>query len=200
MAFVLGVTGGIGSGKTAATDRFATHGIKVVDADEIARKVVDKHSPALNAIVEHFGPSILQRNGELNRTQLREIIFSQAKEKEWLENLLHPLIRKTIKKELQQSPNSAKYAILSAPLLLEGELHSLTDRVLIIDCEETTQLTRASQRDNTKEEAIKKIMQQQLSRSERIAKADDIINNDGSLNELHQAVDNYHLQLLKDIT
>lgn len=195
--FVLGVTGGIGSGKTAATNRFASHGITVVDADLIARQAVAAGSPALEAIVTHFGRSILLINGELDRKALRKIVFSNIQEKEWLENHLHPIIREKTLEEIKKS-NSA-YTILSAPLLLEKNLEFLTDRILVIDCSEAIQIDRTCRRDNSSIEAIQKIMQQQLSRRERKARADDIIVNETTLEDLNKAVDNYHFNLMKKI-
>lgn len=201
MAFILGVTGGIGSGKTAATNRFATHGIETIDADIIAREVVMAGSPALAQISSHFGPSILLDNGELNRAKLRECIFNHPEEKEWLENLLHPTIRREIKNRLQhtQINTKAPYTILSAPLLIDTGLQALTDKVLVIDCSEEIQLNRASKRDDNTQDMIKKVMDKQLSRQERLSKADDVINNDGTLDELYRAVDHHHQQLMNTL-
>ncbi len=198
MKFILGVTGGIGSGKTAATDQFASHGIQVIDADTIARQVVDIGSPALSTISDHFGKDILLKNGALNRSLLRKIIFDDKQEQQWLENLLHPPIRKEITTALNKTTSA--YAILSAPLLLENNLHSITDKVLVIDCDEELQIERASKRDKNSSNIIKKIMQQQMSRSDRIAKADDIIINNSTLSNLQKMVDDYHFKLLKTIT
>ena len=195
MPFVLGVTGGIGSGKTAATNRFASHGIEVVDADIIAREVVQPKSPALQAIVTHFGSELLHSDGSLHREALRQHIFDKPTEKQWLENLLHPIIRQEILLQAQQA--QSPYVIVAAPLLLETGLAKHVDRVLVIDCNEALQLSRTTERDNSSEGDIKKIMQQQLSRSERLAQADDIIENNGSLDQLHQAIDRYHEQLMQ---
>lgn len=195
--FVLGVTGGIGSGKTVATDRFASHGINVVDADVIAHQIVEFGSPALQEITNHFGQSILLADGSLDRKALREIIFSDTKEREWLEACLHPLIRAKTTQTLKASPS--EYAILSAPLLLEKNLEFMTDKVLVIDSPEAMQIDRSCRRDNSSIESIQKIMQQQLSRRERISRADDIIVNDGSLEDLLFAVDQYHAKLLNEI-
>ncbi len=197
MTFTLGVTGGIGSGKTAATDQFASHGVQVIDADVIAHQAVDIGSPALLKISDHFGKNILLSTGALNRPLLREIIFKNTQEKQWLENLLHPLIRKEITAALNKTTST--YTILSAPLLLENNLQSITDRVLVIDCDEELQIERASKRDNNSSDIIKSIMKQQLSRNDRIKKADDIITNNGTLPDLQKAVDNYHFKLLETI-
>ncbi len=202
MPFILGVTGGIGSGKSAATDHFFSLGIHVVDADVIAHQLVARGSPLLLTIKEHFGDDILLdsdalnvdlKNAELNRVKLREIVFNNPQEKKWLENLLHPLIRKKIRAELAAA--NSHYAILSAPLLFENNLQLEVDRVLVIDCDESLQHERASLRDNSDREMIKKIMQQQLDRNTRLARADDVIENMGSLADLKQSVEHYHHQL-----
>lgn len=195
--FVLGVTGGIGSGKTAATKRFCFHGITVVDADEMAHKVVKKGSPCLGSITEHFGRDILLTNGELDRKALREIIFTNDKERDWLENLLHPVIRKQTLDAIQKS--TSIYTVLSAPLLLEKNLEFLTNRVLVIDCPEAVQIDRTCRRDNSSIESVQKVMQQQLSRRERTSRADDVIINDRTLEELNNAIDDYHFRLLKEL-
>jgi dephospho-CoA kinase len=197
MTYILGVTGGIGSGKTAATDQFATHGIEVVDADVIAHNVVQKGSDALNAITSHFGPKIILESGELNRKALREKVFDEPEEREWLENLLHPIIRNRIRQALQLA--ESPYVILSAPLLLENGLEKLCEKILVIDCSEENQIARTVSRDGNNEDTIKKIMQQQLSRKERLRLADDVIDNNGSLEELHKAVDHFHNQLMKTL-
>jgi dephospho-CoA kinase len=198
MPFILGVTGGIGSGKSAATDHFFSLGIHIVDADVIAHQLVARGSPLLLTIKEHFGDDILLgsdelNNAELNRVKLREIVFNNPQEKKWLENLLHPLIRKKIRAELAAA--NSHYAILSAPLLFENNLQLEVDRVLVIDCDESLQHERASLRDNSDREMIKKIMQQQLDRNTRLARADDVIENMGSLADLKQSVEHYHHQL-----
>jgi dephospho-CoA kinase len=198
MPFILGVTGGIGSGKSAATDHFFSLGIHIVDADVIAHQLVSRGSPLLLTIKEHFGDDILLgsdelNNAELNRVKLREIVFNNPQEKKWLENLLHPLIRKKLRAELAAA--NSPYAILSAPLLFENNLQLEVDRVLVIDCDESLQHERASLRDNSDREMIKKIMHQQLDRNTRLARADDVIENMGSLADLKQSVEHYHHQL-----
>ena len=208
MPFILGVTGGIGSGKSVATDHFFSLGIHVVDADVISHQLVARGSPLLLTIKEHFGDDILLgsdelinadsnnvnlNNAELNRVKLREIVFNNPQEKKWLENLLHPLIRKKSRAELAAA--NSHYAILSAPLLFENNLQLEVDRVLVIDCDESLQHERVSLRDNSDREMIKKIMQQQLDRNTRLARADDVIENMGSLADLKQSVEHYHHQL-----
>lgn len=197
MPYIIGLTGGIGSGKSLATHYFSELGIEVVDADIIAREVVQLGSPALRHIAEHFGSGILLPSGELNRAELRERIFSNADEKQWLENLLHPLIRTTIQVRLAniQSP----YGILSSPLLFETQQNHLVDSTLVIDCSEDEQRARATQRDQVSLEQVNHIMASQLSRKDRCNNADSIINNSGSMDELQLAVNQYHNQLMKTL-
>lgn len=187
---VIGITGGIGSGKTAATNAFAAQGINIVDADLVSRDVVQPGQPALTAIAEHFGSDILLPDGHLDRKALREIIFREPAAKRWLEALLHPLIRQEIISRLQQS-NSA-YTLLSSPLLLETDQQTLCRRVLVIDAPEALQLSRTLARDNSSADTIKAIMASQFSRQQRLDKADDVIVNDGDLAALHQAVQTLH--------
>lgn len=195
---IVGLTGGIGSGKTEVSRRFEQLGVTVVDADVVAREIVNTGSSSLSAISEHFGQDILNANGTLNRVQLRLRIFENPDEKRWLENLLHPIIRKEIVAQLAES--KTPYTILSSPLLLETKQDELVSRVLVIDATEEMQLKRASVRDINNQEQIQKIMATQMGRVERCAQADDIIENHGDLNELDIAVKKLHafyLQLAK---
>ena len=188
-------TGGIASGKTAATQYFSRLGIITVDADVIARNIVGKNTEALETLHDHYGEAIIQPNGELDRRRLRDIIFNNPEEKKWLEFYLHPLIRKDIHQQLVMA--KSPYVILSAPLLLETDLHTLSHRILVIDCDETQQISRGSQRDNTNGDNIVNIIRQQIKREERLARADDVISNNGTLEALHKSITNYHDQLLK---
>jgi dephospho-CoA kinase len=188
--FIVGLTGGIGSGKSAVSQRFCEHGITVVDADVVARAVVHPGSEALVAICKHFGKHIINASGHLNRGQLREIIFKQPNEKTWLEQLLHPVINAEIRHQLNNSAST--YTILSSPLLLETRQFELVDRVLIVDTSEQLQIERASQRDKNNEAQIKAIMQTQLSRQERCSRANDIIQNHGDISELDTQVEKLH--------
>lgn len=192
--FKLGLTGGIGSGKSEVSRRFEDRGIQVVDADLVARQVVEPGTPALLAIEQHFGPEILDQNGTLLRARLREIIFSDSKERIWLETLLHPLIRTEIIRQLDKA--TSVYAILSSPLLFETKQNALVSRTLVVDASEELQLERASQRDNNRLEQIKAIMKTQLSRQERCALADDVIHNHGDKTELDHQVETLHQQYL----
>jgi dephospho-CoA kinase len=188
--FKIGLTGGIGSGKSAATKVFESLGITVVDADIVAREVVELGSPALAQIATYFGASILTDSGELNRRALREIIFATPEAKDWLEALLHPLIRESITQQLDKS--SSPYSILSSPLLFETNQHKLVNRCLLIDAPVELQVARASSRDYTDEAQIRSIIAQQMSRQCKTEKADDIILNDKDIKTLEHNVQRQH--------
>ena len=194
MPLIIGLTGGIGSGKSEASRRFAERGVAVVDADVVAREVVEPGAPALIQIAAHFGSNILDADGHLNRSKLRAIIFSNPAEKEWLESLLHPIINTEIRYQLAKA--TSPYSILASPLLLETQQFQLVDRVLVIDTSEQLQLERATHRDKNNEAQIKAIMQTQLSRQERCARATDVINNHGSIDELDAQVEKLHQRYL----
>jgi dephospho-coA kinase len=198
MTYVVGLTGGIGSGKSTIAELFAELGVPIVDADLVARQVVEKGSPLLAEIAAHFGPEILLEDGTLNRAALREKIFANEMQKHWLNQLLHPAIRHEMLRQLaaQQAP----YCIFMVPLLIENNLTALCQRILVIDVLEHTQVERAGQRDNNQVEQIKRIMQSQVSRQERLKYADDVINNNedliAGLPQLKQKVlDLHHLYL-----
>jgi len=175
---VIGLTGGIGSGKTTIANIFADLDIDIIDADIAARKVVEPQSKALEQISLHFGLQFIQADGSLNRPLLRTQIFSNEKDKLWLNNLLHPLIRQTMLDEIQQS--QSPYCLLVAPLLIENNLQSLVDRILVIDINEEEQIKRAIIRDPSSQEEIIKIIASQVPRQERLKFADDIIDNSKS--------------------
>lgn len=194
MTFIVGLTGGIGSGKTAVSDRFAALGIKIVDADICARVVVEPNKPALAQIAEHFGQNILNADGTLNRALLREKIFVDANERRWLESLLHPLIFEEMWSQLQTA--ESPYAILVSPLLIEAGQSAICQRILVVDAPETAQLARTMQRDSNSAEQVKAIMATQATREQRVAGADDVIINDEDLPALHRKVDALHQQYL----
>src|SRR5690606_25813247 len=191
---VIGLTGGIGSGKSEVTRRFAARGGFIVDADEVAREVVLPGQPALAAIAEHFGTEVISASGALERGRLRDIIFNDPAAKEWLESLLHPLINQVIRFRLSQFQNH--YAILASPLLLETQQYTLVDRILVIDTTEALQLARATKRDANSAEQIRKIIATQISRADRLARADDVIHNVGSLDELDAQIETLHRRYL----
>ncbi|WP_415897619.1 dephospho-CoA kinase [Neptuniibacter sp. QD72_48] len=193
--YIVGITGGIGSGKNAVTDRLQDLGITIVDADIVAREVVAKGEPALDKIAEHFGSHIVTESGELNRKDLREIIFRDKTAKTWLEQLLHPIIRQSIKQQLHDATSS--YAVLSSPLLLETDQHELVETVIVVDASEELQLARTVKRDSASKEQIKAIMAAQLPRQERLKKADIIIDNNADLESLENQVIKLHTKLSK---
>lgn len=192
---IVGITGGIGSGKTAVTDRFAQRGIVVVDADLAARKVVEPGSPALAAIAKHFGRNILTPGGELDRAALRKIVFAEPAERQWLEGLTHPLIGQEIEDQLENA--GSPYAILASPLLLEGQQKLLVDLVVVVDVPEELQLERTMARDSNDAEQVKRIMAAQLSRQERLARADIVIDNSRGLEDLDVVVEELHREFLE---
>jgi len=192
--FVLGLTGGIGSGKSAVAACFKEYGIKVVDADIAARKVVELGMPALQAIAKHFGEQVLQADGTLDRAALRSIVFDDEQQRHWLEQLLHPAIGAWIATELASATSA--YAILESPLLLETEQRKATQRALVVDVSQELQIARATARDNNTREQIEAIIAAQLPREERLARADDVIDNSGPLAALQSAVAVLHQQYL----
>lgn len=194
MTLVVGITGGISSGKSAVTQRLAQHGITVVDADVVARIVVEAGRPALTAIAEHFGANILQDDGTLDRAALRSRVFSDESERRWLEQLTHPLIGQEIVDQLGAS--RSPYTVLSSPLLLDTSQKALVDCVVVVDAPEALQLQRTIQRDSNDEAQVKRIMAAQLARDERLALADIVIDNSGTLDDLNQQVDELHKEFL----
>jgi len=188
--FTLGITGGIGSGKSTVADMFSTLGIYCVDADTVAREVVQPESPCLEEIAKHFGTKILNTNGTLNRALLREIIFNVPDEKQWLEHLTHPEINRLLRLRLEQA--SSPYRILVTPLLFEKQQQPMVDRILVVDIPETVQLARSSHRDKVAPASIKAIMKAQVSREVRIRSADDIVDNSQGLKHTEQQVLKLH--------
>lgn len=188
--YIVGLTGGIGSGKTTVANMFHDLGVQSVDADLVAREVVMPGEPALNAIVEHFGQDILQSDGQLDRVELRTRIFADNAEKHWLNQLLHPLIRQRLLQKLQQC--TSNYALLIAPLLLENKLQTYTDRVLVVDVPEELQLSRTMQRDQVPAEQVQNILNSQIARSERLHLADDVLLNTVPVSQLQPQIQQLH--------
>jgi dephospho-CoA kinase len=187
---VIGLTGGIASGKTTVSDQFARLGIDIIDADVIAREVVAKGSPGLKTIVDEFGEEILTPTLELDRQKLRRIVFTDNTKKEWLNALLHPLIRTQM--ALQTNNAKSPYCILSVPLLVENKLNKMVDRTLVVDIDAATQLKRAMTRDSSEQIIIENIIASQATRSERLAVADDIISNTRDRDWLNAQVTDLH--------
>ena len=194
--YIVGLTGGIGSGKTTISDIFAQLNIDIIDADIVARQVVEPNTPALKAIKAHFGADFITDEQQLDRRKLRQRVFSHPEDKAWLNNLLHPLIREEMLRQLKQA--QSRYCILVAPLLLENGLEKMVDRVLVIDVDQQTQIKRVQHRDNNTEAEVKGIIANQISREKRLAAADDVINNQHLNNtEIKNIVNKLHQQYLK---
>lgn len=191
---IIGITGGIGSGKSAVTDRFEKLGITVVDADIAARVVVEPGRPALQSIAERHGSQILLADGTLDRTALREIVFANDGERQWLEQLTHPLIGQEIREQLTAA--TSPYAILASPLLLETSQKELVDTIVVVDAPEELQLQRTIARDGNEEAQVRRIMAAQLPRQARLEGADIIIDNSRSLAELDDTVAELHKEFL----
>ena len=196
--FVVGITGGIGSGKSAVTDHLETLGITVVDADKVARVVVEPGTSGLAAITEHFGTDVLLANGGLDRAALRKIVFDNHNERKVLEEITHPRIRDEIIRQLSEA--SSAYVVLSSPLLLESGQNTLADYVVVVDVPEEVQLKRTMARDDNSEALVNQIMAAQLDRQTRLSRADASIMNDTSLEELYERVEALHEDLLLKAT
>jgi len=194
MKYTVALTGGIGSGKSTVADAFSRAGITVVDADIIARQVVEPGEPALDLISQHFGPEILLPDGKLNRRALRERIFNSAEDKRWLNALLHPLIQQRTRDKIEQS--ESPYVLWVVPLLVENNLQEKADRVLVVDVPVERQIERTMKRDQVSRTHAEQILAAQASREHRLAIADDVINNDGSPEAIEKRVDNLHRQYL----
>ena len=193
--FVVGLTGGIGSGKTAATDYLAQQGITIVDADLASRVVVEPGQPALLTIAEHFGQHVIADDGALDRRALREIVFTDPDALKTLEGITHPAIGDELRRQIgaSQSP----YTVLVSPLLLETSQKALVDRILVIDASAELQVERTMARDQVPETQVAAIMKAQLARSKRLDQADDVVENHGSLEALHEQLGMLHKHYLE---
>jgi dephospho-CoA kinase len=191
---VVGVTGGIGSGKTAATNHFASLGITVVDADLASRVIMEPGRPALAAVAERFGTDMLLDDGNLDRGRMRELVFRDPSQRQWLEQLTHPLIAEEIFAQLQAATSA--FVILSSPLLLETAQKDLCDCVVVVDVPESVQLERTMTRDENDEAQVQRIIAVQMPRQQRLALADHVLDNSGSQQELQAAVEALHRDLL----
>ncbi len=186
-ALVIGLTGGIGSGKSAVSRMFEELTVPVVDADVVAREMVVKGSDGLREIVDAFGAQVLRDDGELDRRALRERIFADQTAKQTLESILHPKIRATLFERVSQTQGA--YAILAVPLLLESrDTYTMVDRVAVVDVTEEEQITRTMSRDDTTRDAVERIIAAQMNRADRLALADDVIDNSGSIEETRRIV------------
>lgn len=193
--YVVGLTGGIGSGKSTVANEFAKLGVNLVDADIASRELVTTGAPALETIGNHFGPTVIQSDGSLNRSVLREIVFHDEAEKTWLEQLLHPLIGQWLIQQIAAS--QSPYCMLVSPLLLETSQAQLVDCVLVVDVEESTQLERTLARDGGNEDTVRAIIAAQMSRTKRLEHADDVFYNEQALNTVASRVLTLHNKYLK---
>lgn len=194
MTIVVGLTGGIGSGKSAVTNYMQQRGIPTIDTDLIARQVVEPGSNGLNKVIDYFGSEFLKPDKSLNRSRLRERVFSNIEDKNALEAILHPLIQAATHKAIeQQKKTSPSHIVVAIPLLIEGIIRNnkpdYIDEIWVVDCLESKQLARASERDNNSVEQIQKIINLQASREQRLQYADQVINNNGSLEQLHSQLE-----------
>lgn len=190
----IGLTGGIGCGKSSVCRIFTGLGVPIIDTDEIAREVVAPGEAALAALTTTFGIAILQQDGTLDRTALRRRVFANAKELHRLEEILHPLIRARVHQRLISL--EAPYVVIAIPLLLEKGWQQEVDRILVVDCSEEQQLARTLLRDGGDSKTVHQIIASQISRSDRCAAADDIIHNEGSLSSLVHQVERLHQHYL----
>ena len=193
--YVVGLTGGIGSGKSTVANEFAKLGVNLVDADIASRELVTTGAPALEKIGNHFGPTVIQSDGSLNRSVLREIVFHDEAEKTWLEQLLHPLIGQWLIQQIAAS--QSPYCMLVSPLLLETSQAQLVDCVLVVDVEESTQLERTLARDGGNEDTVRAIIAAQMPRTKRLGHADDVFYNEQALNTVAPRVLTLHNKYLK---
>ncbi|WP_076416729.1 dephospho-CoA kinase [Shewanella sp. UCD-KL12] len=193
--FIVGLTGGIGSGKTTVANQFLSLGIELVDADVVAREVVEVGTPGLEQISEHFGEGVLNIDSSLNRAALRELIFNNENERKWLNALLHPIIRFEMLKQLENT--RSPYAILVAPLLFENDLDRLVNRTLLVDIPPELQRTRTAERDAVSIEQVNRIIASQHPRDEKLRKADDVIDNQGKISALKSKIATLHNNYIK---
>ena len=192
---IIGLTGGIGSGKSAAGIEFEKLGITVIDADELAQKASLKNSKAYKEIVEYFGASILDNSQNIDRRKLRNIVFNNDEQKKKLEQILHPAIREDISFAISNS--KSPYTIIMVPLIYETNSKDNYNRILVIDCDEDIQISRAVTRDGASEEDIKKIINSQATKKERLSIADDVISNNSSIEKLSEKVLHLHKNYLE---
>ena len=191
---IIGLTGGIGSGKSAAANFFQNEGISVIDTDQLARKVIEKDTPGYSKVVDSFGANILDNNDSIDRAKLREEVFHDNEKRKILESITHPLVRELMIQKISSS--TSPYSIIMVPLIFETNSAKNYDRVLVIDCDVEIQLERAMARDENSADLIQKIIDSQCSRSERLSIANDVIPNNHSIEDLQKrslAMHNFYL-------
>lgn len=195
---VIGLTGGIGSGKSTVARQFGALGVHWVDADDVAREVVEPGTPTLAEIAAHFGEDILTGDGALDRAKLRQIVFEQPEQRAWLEGLLHPVIREELIRQLQPQDYALPYVLLVSPLLLETDQNTLVERVLVVDVPESVQIERTMARDTNSREQVERIIAAQMPREQRVAKADAVIDNNQPSDQVATEVQALHDAFLVD--
>ncbi len=195
---IIGLTGGIGSGKSTVVRQFGNLGVHWVDADDVAREVVEPGMPALAEVAAHFGEDILTDEGALDRAKLRQIVFEHPEERAWLEGLLHPVIREELIRQLHPQDYALPYVLLVSPLLLETDQHQLVERVLVVDVPESVQIERTMARDANSREQVERIIAAQMPRDQRLAKADAVIDNNQPSDQVATEVRALHEAFLVD--
>ena len=195
---IIGLTGGIGSGKSAAANFFHSEGVTVLDADQLAREVIEQNTPGFQSIVNYFGSDIIGEDGSIDRAKLRQEIFDDKEKKKAIESIIHPLVRDLMAERIAAS--TSPYSIIMVPLIFETNSMSAYNRILVIDCDTKLQLKRATLRDNNSSEQIQKILDSQCSRTERLSIANDVIPNNDTLENLKTrslAMHKFYLGLCK---
>ena len=197
MTYVVGLTGGIGSGKSAVADLFAARGILVVDTDAVAHALTAPGGAAMPAIRAEFGAAVAAADGALDRAAMRARVFADPAARKRLEAILHPMIRSESERLLAADATRAPYAILMVPLLIEaGSYRERVDRIAVVDCAEATQIARVMSRNGLAGEEVERILAAQATRAERLAAADDVIDNDGDLDALRPQIERLHVNYL----
>ena len=191
---IVGLTGGIGSGKSVAGDFFIELGIDVIDADHVSKNILDDNESAKKLFLEHFGEKFIDKNNNVDRALLRDEIFKNEDKKEALESIIHPLVREEIFNFIENS--NSVYKIIMVPLIYETNSQDFYDKIVVVDCKEENQIIRASKRDNKTKNDIINIMKNQASSGERMSIADEVIKNDSSLDDLKKQVIKVHQKLL----
>jgi dephospho-CoA kinase len=192
---IIGLTGGIGSGKSVASDKFKSLGITIVDADVASRTVVEPGKPALKEIEDHFGSGIITAEGKLDRNNLREIIATDPEERKWLESVLHPKIGEQITKEISES--TSVYTLFVAPLLLETNSQEMCSRVVVVDVPKDVQIQRTAKRDKVSPNQVEQMVAAQMEREKRLEKADDVLLNSGTIEDLEKQVEELHKKYIQ---
>ena len=193
--FTVCLTGGIGSGKTTVSDLFAELGVEIIDTDEIARALTSAGQSAVQKIAQRFGPAIVRDDGSLDREKLRAIVFADDRARRDLQDILHPMIRRTVRDRLAVAHGS--YVMVVVPLLVETGGYDFADRILVVDCDEDRQIKRVMHRSGLAPEQVMAIMKTQASRGQRLEAADDVIHNDGDVDDLRAEVARLHARYLK---